>query len=184
MARSGRRSLRKRIWVPKNNPELCLLNLSNVQNRKRSGMDRISGFIVFFLAVVIFWEGRKISIGGIHSPGPGFFPILVAALLLVFSLFLIIPKRKRENEGQPPLAWSTVLRRLVPVLAVLLAYFFLLEYLGFLVTGFLLMTFLFAEVGSLRWYGAVPWAFISIGLAYLLFGVLMHSNLPRGVLGF
>lgn len=147
-------------------------------------MDRISGFIVFFLSVVILWEGRRISIGSVHSPGPGFFPILVAALLLIFSLFLIIPKGKKENEGQPFLGWSTILSRLLPVFAVLLAYFFLLEYLGFVVVGFLLMTFLFVKVGSLRWYVAVPGAFISIGLAYLLFGVLMKSNLPRGVLGF
>jgi hypothetical protein len=64
------------------------------------------------------------------------------------------------------------------------AYFLLLEYLGFVVVSFLLMLFLFLWVGRQRWFVAFLSAAACIGLAYLLFDVLLKSNLPRGVFGF
>ena len=144
-------------------------------------MDRISGFIILLLGLGILLPGRKISIGNLGAPGSAFFPAILAVLMILLSLFLIIPKRK---EGESVLVWSTILRRIIPVLTALLVYVFLLEYLGFIVTGVLLMTFLFMRVGSQRWFLAPLEAFISIGLAYLLFRVLMKSNLPVGLLGF
>jgi hypothetical protein len=148
------------------------------------GINRISGFVIFFLGAILLWEGRNLSIGNFSSPGPGFFPMLLATLLMIFSLVLIIPNVKKKNDGQPLLSWSTIQNRLLPVFGALLGYFFFLEYLGFVVAGFLLMIFLFVRIGSLRWYVAVSGAFISIVAAYLLFGVLIKSNLPQGILGF
>ena len=68
--------------------------------------------------------------------------------------------------------------------AALVAYFLFLEYLGFVIVSFLLMFFLFLWVGRQRWYVAFLSAVICIGLAYVLFEILLKSNLPRGVFGF
>jgi hypothetical protein len=66
----------------------------------------------------------------------------------------------------------------------LLVYFVFLEYLGFVIMSFLLMAFCFIWVARQKWYTALFWAFVSIGLAYLLFDILLKSSLPRGVFGF
>jgi putative tricarboxylic transport membrane protein len=145
-------------------------------------VERKSGLVVFFLAVVILWQGRGLSFGGLHAPGPGFFPTLIAAVLIILSLFLIIPGAKGLREGNP-LSASSFIRMLI-VFAALVGYFFFLEYLGFVIISFLLMAFLFLWVARQKWYFALSSAVICIGLAYLLFDVLLKSNLPSGVFGF
>ena len=145
-------------------------------------MERKSGLVVFFLAVVILWQGRGLSFGGLHAPGPGFFPTLVAAVLVILSLFLIIPGGKGVKQ-ESPLSASSFIRMLI-VFVALVGYFFFLEYLGFVIISFLLMAFLFLWVARQKWYFAFSSAVICIGLAYILFDVLLKSNLPRGVFGF
>jgi putative tricarboxylic transport membrane protein len=143
-------------------------------------MERICGFVTFFLGTGILWQGRHLGMGSLRGPGPGFFPNLVAILMMILSLFLIIPKRKGEGESFP----TQFTIRVVIVFVVLLAYSFTLEYLGFVVVSFLLMAYLFrAFGGSHRWYGAVLWALASVGMTYLLFEVLLEGNLPKGVFG-
>jgi putative tricarboxylic transport membrane protein len=145
-------------------------------------VDRISGLVVFLLAFGIFWQGRGLSIGSLHAPGPGFFPALIAAVLVLLSLFLMIGGGKRESE-EDAVSAPAIIRMLV-LFAALVAYFLLLEYLGFVVVSFLLMFFLFLWVGRQRWYVAFSSAVTCIGLAYVLFEMLLKSNLPRGVFGF
>ena len=145
-------------------------------------MERKSGLVVFFLAVVILWQGRGLSFGGLHAPGPGFFPTLVAAVLVVLSLFLIIPGGKGVKQ-ESLLSASSFIRMLI-VFVALVGYFLFLEYLGFVIISFLLMAFLFLWVARQKWYLAFSSAVICIALAYILFDVLLKSNLPRGVFGF
>lgn len=143
-------------------------------------MDRLYGFFFFFLGMAILWQGRHLEMGNLRGPGSGFFPNLVAILMMILSLFLIIPKRK--SEGKLFFAKSSI--HVLIVFVVLLAYSFTLEYLGFIIVSFLLMTYLFKVFGgSKKWRGAVFWALITVVLAYLLFDTLLEGNLPRGILG-
>lgn len=144
-------------------------------------MDRISGFVVFSLGIGILWQGRHLAIGSFRAPGPGFFPTLIAVTLIILSLFLIIPGGKR-NKGQSFSIRST--GRVLTVFVPLLFYFFFLEYLGFVITSFLLLTVLFVGFASQRWHIAVLEAFLFTGMAYVLFEMLLKSHLPKGVLGF
>jgi hypothetical protein len=152
--------------------------------------ERLSGFCVLLLGIIILWQGRHLSVGTLHAPGAGFFPLLLALLLIILSFFLVIPRTKDrtktggEDEGQPGLFSASRLGRVSMVFVALLLYFIFLEYLGFVIVSFLLMAFCFVWMARQRWYAALFWAFVSIGLAYLLFDVLLKSNLPRGVLGF
>jgi putative tricarboxylic transport membrane protein len=145
-------------------------------------VNRISGLVVFLLGFAIFWQGRGLSVGSLHAPGAGFFPALIAAVLVILSLFLMVGGGKRESE-EDAVSASAIIRMLV-LFAALVAYFLLLEYLGFVIVSFLLMSFLFLWVGRQRWYVAFSSAVVCIGSAYLLFEILLKSNLPRGVFGF
>ena len=144
-------------------------------------MDRISGGVVFCLAAAILWQGRGLAIGNLHAPGPGFFPTLVAVILIILSLALIIAGNKKIDKR--PFLDKQSGRRLLLVFLALLGYFFLLEPLGFAVTSFLFMAALFMTVAIQKWYTALLWALVTTGFAYLIFEVLLKSNLPKGVLG-
>jgi hypothetical protein len=104
--------------------------------------------------------------------------------MMILSLFLIISKRKPEEKAEGESFSPKSLIRILIVFAALLAYSFTLEYLGFVLVSFLLMSYLFkAFGGSKKWHVAVLWALISVAIAYLLFDVLLEGNLPRGILG-
>lgn len=144
-------------------------------------MDRVSGFVVFALGILIFWQGSRLPVGNLHMPGPGFFPSLLGAGLMILSWFLIIPIGKKEWSER---SFSTkYVIRALPFYAAMVVYFFVLEYLGFVLASFLLMSYFFLAAGYRKWYVAVVLAFISTALAYILFEVLLESNLPKGVLG-
>ncbi len=147
-------------------------------------MNRMSGCVILLLGLGILWLGRVLPMGNFRAPGPGLFPFLIASILIILSLCLIIPGGKKGGGGNGPSWRPKNVKQLILVYAFLLGYFFFLQSLGFMVAGFLLMILLFTVVSCLRWYLAVPSAFVSIGASYFIFEVLLKSYLPRGMLGF
>jgi putative tricarboxylic transport membrane protein len=144
-------------------------------------MERTYGVVVLCLGIAILWQGSSLTIGSFRNPGSGLFPALIAAIIILLSLFLILfpPKGKREGGAVS----AKPLLRLSAVFTGLLLYAFFLETLGFLIVSLVLTTFLFIAFGSQRVWLAVVKGIIFTGLAYLLFEVLLKSNLPKGILG-
>jgi hypothetical protein len=145
---------------------------------------RITGFITALLGIGILWEGRHLTQGSLSHPGPGFFPTLLAIIIIFLSLFLIIPPLKKKEEGEAFPHWSTICRQLLPVYAALLAFIGLLDFFGFIFLTLLLMFFLFWKVSYLKWYTAMSTALVSTGIIYLIFEVILKSSFPKGPLGF
>ena len=145
-------------------------------------MERLYGVVVFCLGMAILWEGRGLSFGSLRSPGSGMFPDLIAVLMMVLSAILMaVPPR---TEGRGSAISGKVVVRIGSVFAALVLYSLLLELLGFLIVSLVLTTFLFAVFDSRKYWLAILRAFVLTGLSYVLFEVLLKSNLPRGVLGF
>jgi putative tricarboxylic transport membrane protein len=149
---------------------------------RKDSLERINGLVVLCIGILILWQGKGLSFGSPHAPGAGFFPALIGVILIVLALVLIV-RGDKGTEGGGRLSASSI-TRVLGVFAALLAYFLLLEYLGFVVVSFLLMAFFFLWVARQRWYVALSSAVLCIGLAYVLFDVLLKSSLPKGVFGF
>lgn len=64
----------------------------------------------------------------------------------------------------------------------LLIYTLLLNQLGFLLTTFLLLVYLFTVGRSQRKIMALPMALGTVAIAYLIFDLLLQCQLPRGIL--
>jgi hypothetical protein len=47
--------------------------------------DRIGGSALCLLALFVMWESRTLPLGTWRNPGPGHFPVLLAALLLILG---------------------------------------------------------------------------------------------------
>lgn len=144
-------------------------------------MDRVCGLVVFFIGIGILWQGRNLSFGSFGVPGPLLFPFLLGLLLIPPSLFLIIPKGK-EQQRMPFFNRSSA--HVLMAFVGLLAYFTCLEYLGFIIVSFLLLTFLFFAVASKSWSMALISSSLTTALSYVLFELLLESHLPKGILGF
>lgn len=137
--------------------------------------------IAFSLAVL--FAARSMPKGPTaHGLDPSLFPKLIAAAILVLSgLLLITSLKDKDGDGEPGgLAWNKL--RLPLVLTIMtIAYAKLLDYVGFLSDT---SVFLFAAMVTLGINFRTA-LLLSVGLTaivYLVFRVLLHVPLPRGVL--
>ena len=147
-------------------------------------MERVYGLFFFCLAVAILWDGRKLIFGTFHSPGSGMFPDLIAGFMLLLSLLLILFPKKLGDHSTGPSIPKGSMGRLLLVFVALFLYAIFLEVLGFVIVSFLITILLFAVFGFQSYTGTVLKALLSTGVAYVLFELLLQSNLPRGILGF
>ena len=143
--------------------------------------DHLAGGAFVAAALLVFAVSGDLPLGSMSMPGAGLMPKLVTGLMLLFAGIVVL-----RASGSPPLAgtsWADLphAARLVIVTAACVA---LYEPLGFLLTMSLL---LFSLVFLVERRPILPSLAFSVGVtvfAYVLFGTLLKSPLPRGVLGF
>jgi hypothetical protein len=149
--------------------------------------DRTSSLVWLVFAVYICVESSRLSFGSFHNPGPGFLPLLIGLILgiLSFIVFLLASlSRETETIDQP---WYPKERwkKLIWVLVALFAYAICLETLGFLISTFLLLVFLFrAGIETQKWMWAIGGSAVASLSSYAVFELWLKTQLPKGILGF
>jgi putative tricarboxylic transport membrane protein len=140
----------------------------------------------FWLAAGVFIceESWRMKLGQFHNPGPGFLPFW-AGLVLAGGALAVMAGALRRAPGEERSFWADRSRRpkVFLTLGCILVYGILLEPLGFLLTTFLGMGFLFRVIEPQRWPTVLLGALVSAVGAYLLFHTWLQVELPKGVLG-
>jgi len=134
---------------------------------------------------------RTLPFGNVTRPGAGFFPMCLAvALTFVAAAVFVRSLGARDDADRPaphdrpaPAARARVVRA-AAALAALLVYAFALEDVGFGVTTFLLIVFLFRAIEPQRWAVAVGGAIVTVIACHVLFRVWLGVRLPLGPWGF
>ena len=125
----------------------------------------------------------RLGTGTGNRPGPGFFPFYAAVAIGIISLFRL---RRTRREATTPTVGAPdgtgEWRKVLSVVASMLAYAVLLEPLGFVICTFLLMAFFLKFVAAQRWLTALSFAFAVALVAHVLFNVLLDADLPKGLL--
>ena len=135
----------------------------------------LSLFVMFF-AYRLGLED-KTGLEGVHNPGPGLMPFLVALVLLLISLYLlIIPLLKKSPQGEAMRMVKEEMKKpnygkMILVLACLFGYAFLLEHLGYLVTTCLALLLLFKGMG-VKWGSALFASLTTTLVTYFIFTYL------------
>ena len=146
-------------------------------------MKRAAVAWLFFvlIALVAFYEALKLPFGRTNAPGAGFFPAVLAALLAVVSLIGLIAAFRDAGEQQiseSRLVW----KKIILTVTALLAFAFIFEYVGYLVTTFLFVAFLLRIVERKSWTQAGAVALSASLVSYIIFGLLLGAPLPAGLL--
>jgi putative tricarboxylic transport membrane protein len=151
--------------------------MQRIENR----MDTVAGAIALFIGLAIVWQAAThLRLGTFRAPGPGLFPFLIGCVVVLLAICLLIfHAGGGDSRG---FAWAR-LRRVLPVYLSLIAYFVILEWVGFLVTSFGLLLYLSIAIGKQRTVGALVRAVIMAGLSYILFELVLNTPLPKGFLG-
>lgn len=143
--------------------------------------DMASSVFLMALGGFIAWQAEKLSIGGIHEPGPGFFPFYLSLILIILGIAIFVqglreePKQKEEAPRKMRLA--------VTLLAIFI-YPFLLESLGYILTTFLLMLIIIKMMIEKAWWFAPSLSLLISLASYVIFKMWLQVLLPAGLLGF
>jgi len=146
------------------------------------------GSFLFLLLLGLFvsFEARKLEVGKIFNPGAGFFPFWLSVGLIIVSAVLIIKSVFERDQPSSEfkglwrgLAWKKNLF----VLGALFLYVFLLEILGYVISTFLLMLFLFRAIKAQSWIVMIAGSAFTSLSTYFLFKFWLQVQFPVGILG-
>lgn len=144
---------------------------------------------IFWIMVGIFFaiKAYRLGPGSLDSPGPGFIFFLAALLLIIFGAIdlAVTFKGRSKNDKDEESVWLGVRwQKVLLILVVLSAYVFFLNILGFFISTFLLMIFLFKAVEPNKWWIAIVASIITILASYGIFKIWLGVPFPSGFLGF
>jgi hypothetical protein len=145
-----------------------------------------SGFFFFALGLLICVGSWNLKVGSTRIPGAGFLPFLTGVLISGLSLMQICltlletkPETRlktaikiREKPGKIGLA---IIGLIFPLL--------LINYLGFLITIFIFLFFIFKFIESQKLGISTLISLLITAGIYLLFQVLLKVPFPKGFLG-
>ena len=150
---------------------------------------RIGSLFWLIIGVYTVISAYRLGLGRFREPGPGFI-FFLAALLLIFLSTIdlgmnLIGKSKTGKDKKDEPIWSGVRwQKVLLVLAGLSLYTYVLNFLGFLLSTFLLMIFLFKLVEPTRWWISILASFITILFSHGIFQLWLKVPFPSGILGF
>jgi hypothetical protein len=145
--------------------------------------DLYGGVLWLFIAVFVSAMGIRFGLGTFKYPGVGFFPFLVGIILFALSLrVLLVALKERRGKKANFSEWPFFKRKVFFILAILLAYSFSLEYLGYILGSFFLMIYLFKVAGVQKWFFSILASAVMVVITYYFFGVLLQAQFPKGLL--
>lgn len=144
-------------------------------------IDRVSGAFLALLGLFIVWERRVLPLGSTSQPGPGYFPLLLALLLVVFGAILIVQGGGAKKIRS--ISWSEA-PHAAAILGCCLFIFLFLETIGYRLTMLAVLGFLFGVMERLKLWLACVLSFSFAFGTFWLFDSLLRVPLPRGGWGF
>ncbi|HSR11379.1 MAG TPA: tripartite tricarboxylate transporter TctB family protein [Thermodesulfobacteriota bacterium] len=148
--------------------------------------DKIGSAVCLVIAAVAVWQSSIIPMGRISKPGPGFLPFYVGIILALLSAVLWVDAATRKASAAPArfLSGEGKWQYVILAGAALLAYTAAMETLGFRISTFILLVFLFRVVGRQKWWVVLAGSILVTSAAHLLFKVSLKVQLPAGLLRF
>ncbi len=147
--------------------------------------DAALGVLAILIGIVIFIHVQSFPAQEGGRPGPALFPAVLAILLIVSGIVLIPGglKSKAPLAQRLPELDARGIGNVLLMLAGIVFYILISEWLGFLLTSFIvtlsLMIMLKANIKS-----AIPVAILTTVCIYGIFNKFLMVPLPRGLLSF
>ena len=144
---------------------------------KRRGEVAIA-LVLLALAVHVLWMASNMPVGSLASPGPGFFPIAISALLGIVSLAMLGQALLEQKESSGVVLGH---REIVLTTVALIALTVVFETAGaFPALGAFLLV-LFKVLAKVAWWNATLLAALCTAGLWFVFSWLLGVQLPAGV---
>ena len=143
--------------------------------------DRVSAGVLALFALFVMWESRQLPLGTFHQPGPGYVPVVLASLLLIFGVCIAVTARNASPLSS--ISW-TEWRHAIAILAACSFAVFAIERLGYRLTVSLILVFLVKFMEKRGWVVSLAFALSLAFGSFFLFYTILRVPLPQGSLGF
>lgn len=147
-----------------------------------SRLERFVGIGCFIIALVflvmsfdlVFFQNNN------GSMGPGFFPRIIAGILVIFSAIYVFQLFKQKPEEQKqPVDKTIVLKQIILLISLCLC-IVLSNVIGMLVSIGLFLLFMLAIVERIDWKISIGLSVLIVAIMYVLFEVWLGISLPKG----
>ncbi len=151
--------------------------------------DTVMAVCWIILGFIISMWSATFPLGNWESLGPAIFPLGSGLILFFLGNILYFQARKR-NERKPMESFVSVIprgegfSRVALALGGMLLSAALLDILGFLLTFFFLILILLRAIQPQKWRVDILYTLVFTLGAYMLFQILLKTELPVGFLGF
>ena len=140
---------------------------------------------LFWVAVgiLVCYGATRLGLGSVTEPGAGFIFFWSGLLLVLLSLIVLAESiRSAEDTVQEmgEMNWA----KIALVLLSLLLYAFFLERLGFVLTTFVLLSFLLGWIEGTNWARSLAVASAAALACFAIFELWLKIRLPKGIFGF
>lgn len=139
----------------------------------------------FWIAVGLLacYGASRLGLGSVAEPGAGFIFFWSGLVLIILSLIVLADAVRNFGDGvpqMPEINWP----KIALVLLSLLLYAFFLERLGFVLTTFVLMSFLLGCIEDTGWFRSLCVAGAAALTSYAMFELWLKIRLPKGTFSF
>ncbi len=153
-----------------------------------SGHQRMGSIFWLIIGIYVAVASYRLGLGRLYKPGPGFMFFLSSLFLVILSTIDLVGNFRRpqiEKERKVESIWRGLRwHKVLVVLGSLVAYVYFLNALGFFLSTFFLMVFLYKAVDPTKWWVAVASSLITTLIAYAIFKVWLQVPFPAGILEF
>lgn len=144
------------------------------------------------LAIGLVYEGMalKMPLGKLSYPGPGYYPAIVGAFVIVMALGCllqeVLPRRSVAPSagGAPPKppAGERDVRKTFQLTALMIGYILALKPVGFPIAICVFLGVAIRIFGFRRWLPTLAMSVVIAGVSYVSFVLWLKVQLPMGLL--
>ncbi len=146
--------------------------------------DLVSGITLLCFSLLFWCEVLTLPIGQATHPDTGLWPLVLAVLLSGASLvFFIKALKEKGGSGHTFFSRTGSWKQLALSVLILFAFALLFQRLGYVLCTFGLIAIFLRAVNAQKWWVVLSTACLTAGLSYLLFGLALGIELPKGLLG-
>ena len=146
--------------------------------------NRIQACLWAVFGLYVMYEGYLLKLGTGRAPKPGFMIFWVGVVVVVLSALFFIGTFTTPAQECRALWRGVRWFRGAKLMAALFLYVAVFQALGFILSTFLLLLYLFKGLEPQSWRTALLLSAVTVAICYLVFGVFLELQFPPGVLSF
>jgi putative tricarboxylic transport membrane protein len=144
--------------------------------------DRIQSLIWGLFGLYIAFAGVQLKLGTPRAPKPGFMIFWMGIIILILSAAFFLQSFSAAREGKKIRWKGKQWPKGIKLMLALFLYAAVFHGLGFILSTFLLLLFLFKGLEPQRWGIALLLSAVTITICYLVFSVFLELQFPPGLL--